>query len=219
VLAPGEPVTVGLTLFGRANPLLPYLVHALERAGEAGLGRSRGRLALTGVDQIDPRGGPEARIYVAGGRLDPRPVAALGPPPPPPARAWLELLTPLRLQRDGHYVGPEDLRLADLFASLLRRISMLTYFHTDSPLETDFAGLVAEARDVELDAPRLAWRDWTRYSSRQQTTLEMGGLLGEVEVPIAGRDRLWPYLWLGQWTHAGKGTSMGLGRYRIQALA
>jgi CRISPR/Cas system endoribonuclease Cas6 (RAMP superfamily) len=31
-----------------------------------------------------------------------------------------------------------------------------------------------------------------------------------------GLDAFWPYLWLGQWTHAGKGTSMGMGAYTIQ---
>jgi CRISPR/Cas system endoribonuclease Cas6 (RAMP superfamily) len=28
----------------------------------------------------------------------------------------------------------------------------------------------------------------------------------------------WPYLWLGQWTHVGKGTSMGMGAYTIETL-
>jgi hypothetical protein len=65
----------------------------------------------------------------------------------------------------------------------------------------------------------LTWRDWTRYSSRQQTTMQMGGLTGRLGVDLGGHERLWPYLWLGQWTHAGKGTSMGLGRYRLATVA
>ena len=61
----------------------------------------------------------------------------------------------------------------------------------------------------------MEWREWTRYSSRQQERLQMGGLVGEAEIEGRDLEPFWPYLWLGQWTHAGKGTSMGLGRYRI----
>jgi len=45
----------------------------------------------------------------------------------------------------------------------------------------------------------------------------MGGLIGEVELDGAGLESFWPYLWLGQWTHAGKGAVMGLGGYRIES--
>lgn len=92
---------------------------------------------------------------------------------------------------------------------------MLTYFHTDTPLETDFRALVEHARRVAIRNAHLRWYDWTRYSSRQQTTMQMGGLLGELELNADGIEPFWPYLWLGQWTHAGKGASMGLGRYTI----
>jgi len=43
----------------------------------------------------------------------------------------------------------------------------------------------------------------------------MGGLIGEIELDGADLEPFWPYLWLGQWTHAGKGAVMGLGRYRF----
>ncbi|MDS4021042.1 MAG: CRISPR system precrRNA processing endoribonuclease RAMP protein Cas6, partial [Candidatus Competibacter sp.] len=98
----------------------------------------------------------------------------------------------------------------------LRRISLLTAFHTDDPLETDFVGLTQAARAVELERTRLRWYDWTRYSSCQDALIQMGGLIGEIELDGAGLEPFWPYLWLGQWTHAGKGAVMGLGRYRLE---
>ena len=211
----GDELTLGLTLLGHANRFLPYLVHALGRAGDEGIGKGKGRLDLLAVSQAPP--GPDndwRTIHEPGG-----PLAALPPSipeiRPAPEAVALEIHTPLRLRRDGRNVGPEDLRFADLFGNLLRRLSMLTYFHTDTPLETDFAALVAQARTVEWSDRALAWRDWTRYSSRQQTTMQMGGVTGRLAVDLVGHERLWPYLWLGQWTHAGKGTSMGLGRYTV----
>ena len=110
---------------------------------------------------------------------------------------------------------PDEFRFTNLFKNLLRRLSMLSYFHTDTPLETDFAGLSRAADAVPVARNELSWRDWTRYSSRQQTSMQMGGLVGEVEFEAPDWNPFWPYLWLGQWTHAGKGTSMGLGRYSI----
>lgn len=134
-----------------------------------------------------------------------------------PARLTLRLLTPLRLTHEERLVSQDRLRFHLLFSSLLRRISLLTAFHTDDPLETDFAGLTQAARAVELAGARLRWHDWTRYSSRQDKLVQMGGLVGEIELNGAGLEPFWPYLWLGQWTHTGKGAVMGLGRYRINA--
>lgn len=94
---------------------------------------------------------------------------------------------------------------------------MLTYFHTDDPLETDFAGLTRLATAFEINDARLHWWDWTRYSSRQATEMQMGGLLGEIRMTSSELEALWPYLWLGQFTHTGSGTIMGLGKYEIAA--
>jgi CRISPR-associated endoribonuclease Cas6 len=154
-------------------------------------------------------------IYEPGGVLRPSPPYIPSAPSAPPA-VRLRFETPLRLQREERLVTPETFRFSDLFGALLRRVSMLTYFHTDTPLETDFAGLMQQARQVEPLGVKFAWKDWTRYSSRQKTEMQMGGLVGEIVIGLAEGSPFWPYLWLGQWVHAGKGTSMGLGQYTIQ---
>lgn len=207
---------VGLTLIGRGSVYLPYLIHAFERAGEQGLGKGRTPMTLMGVWQAEP---PEADtwvpIYEPGAALTPH-APSVPSVPPAPLAVRLRFETPLRLQRDDRLVTPETFRFSDLFGPLLRRVSMLTYFHTETSLETDFAGLMEQARQLELSEVKLAWKDWTRYSSRQKTAMQMGGLVGEIMVQLAEGSPLWPYLWLGQWVHVGKGTSMGLGRYTIQ---
>jgi hypothetical protein len=207
---------VGLTLIGRGNAHLPYLIHALQRAGEHGLGSGRAPMRLLDVWQAEPSPSDKwTKIYEPGGMLAPLHPTIPDIPPAPPPRVELRFDTPLRLQRDERLVTPEVFRFADLFGALLRRVSMLTYFHTDTPLETDFAGLMELARQVEVSGHTLTWRDWTRYSSRQKTEMQMGGLVGEIVIELAAGSPLWPYLWLGRWVHAGKGTSMGLGHYII----
>jgi CRISPR/Cas system endoribonuclease Cas6 (RAMP superfamily) len=45
--------------------------------------------------------------------------------------------------------------------------------------------------------------------------MQLGGLLGRLTLSGDRLSDLWPLLWLGQHTHLGKGTSFGLGRYRL----
>ena len=46
----------------------------------------------------------------------------------------------------------------------------------------------------------------------------MSGLLGFVELTTEGLAPFWPFLAMGAHIHAGKGTVMGLGRYRIEEI-
>ncbi|MDD5033878.1 MAG: CRISPR system precrRNA processing endoribonuclease RAMP protein Cas6 [Methylococcaceae bacterium] len=201
---------LGLNLFGRAYQYLPYLIHALEKAGRRGIGKQI--LSLASVAQAENCGFRLLRTIYQPGQS---PLAATQPPMPPlPASLGIEIETPLRLRNQGHYVTPETFRFTDLFGSLLRRISLPNYFHTNIAMETDFAGLTQKARSVQIHEPCLRWWDWTRYSSRQDTEMQMGGILGNSQLDGAQLAQFWLYLWLGQWTHAGKATAMGLGRYR-----
>ena len=211
-VAVGEILTLDLHLFGHGNRHLPYIVHALNQAGQRGLSKDRGELTLERVAQTD--GENWRPIYAPGESFTPLPAAATATPPCPEGLA-LRFLTPLRLTSESRLVSQDRFQFHHLFSNLLRRISLLTAFHTDAPLEADFAGLTQSARVIEVDHARLRWHDWTRFSSRQDALIQMGGLVGEIELTGAGLEPFWPYLWLGQWTHAGKGAVMGLGRYQI----
>ena len=212
-LTMGEETTLDLTLFGRGHRYLPYALHALSQAAARGVGADRGRLALAEVAQQTAAGWTS--IHQPDGPLTSLPPT-ISQPPPIPNRLTLVIETPLRLAVDNDHITPETFRFAHLLGSLLRRISLLVAFHADAPLTADYAGLARAAEDVPLAAMRLRWRDWTRYSSRQRTTVPMGGLVGAIELDSAGLEPFWPWLWLGQWTHAGKGAVMGLGGYRIE---
>ena len=211
----GAALQLGITLFGHGNRYLPYVLHALDQAGQRGIGTQQGRLLLRRVEQAQSADAGWREIYVPGEPLTPQAPSVLAVPPCP-ERLKLVLETPLRLKIEGHHLTPELFRYGVLFSQLLRRISLLTAFHTGTPLETDFAGLTRAARNIELESSELYWHDWTRYSTRQDTLLQMGGLVGWIRLAGAELVPFWPYLWLGQWTHVGKGTSMGLGKYRIE---
>lgn len=210
-----EACALEFTLFGEANRHLALVVYALMAAGAAEPGVAGNHLRLEGLRREDGPGSGEWRNIPV-----PEGLALVGSPPipaipQPPGVTEIVLETPLRLKREGRHVGPELFAFADLFGNLLRRISMLTYFHTSTPLETDFRGLSEAARRVRAEV-ELEWREQRRYSSRQGGTMRLGGVVGRVRVEAEDARPFWPYLWLGQWTHAGTGATMGLGRYRIQ---
>jgi hypothetical protein len=209
----GASVGVDVVLFGHGNRHLPYVVHAFGQAGRRGVGQGDGRLELAQVTQ-QTADGDWRPIYRPGESLQPWPPVA-PELPSCPTRLMLVLETPLRIRQAEKLMGPQTFQFGALFANLLRRISLLTTFHTDTPLVVDFAALSRAGWTIQHRAARLRWHEWVRYSSRQDALLQMGGLLGEIELDGAGLDLFWPYLWLGQWTHAGKGAVMGLGRYRL----
>ena len=55
-------------------------------------------------------------------------------------------------------------------------------------------------------------------TSRQNAKVPMGGLVGSFGLEGPALARFWPCLWLGEWTHTGKGCSMGLGRYVLEPM-
>lgn len=61
----------------------------------------------------------------------------------------------------------------------------------------------------------LHWQHPERYSSRQQSRIKLGGFVGKMSF---GGDlgRFMPLLKLGEYLQVGKGTSFGLGKYKIR---
>ncbi len=143
-------------------------------------------------------------------------AAEIPQPPPVPPRVRMVLEHPLRLRRENRYLSPEEFDFTTLFTTLTRRVSMLHDLESTAPLSADYRGLAAAARAVRVTDVHLKWFDWARYSARQRRRIPMGGLVGELTLSGA-LGPLWPWLWLGQWLHVGKGAVMGLGRYRLEA--
>ena len=205
-----------LILLGHGQRYLPYLVHAFKTAGLLGIGGHRQVFKLQKVDDINQYG--LATVLYENEELKRQLPIECIQLPTLPKKIKLSFDSPLRLTQDNKNISAADFNFAVFFSTLLRRQSLLSYFHTDTPLETDFASLTHQAKTIDFKNKQLEWFDWTRFSSRQDAEINMGGLIGTVELNMLGLDVFWPYLWLGQWTHVGKGTSMGMGAYTIETV-
>ena len=210
---PGYEYNFDLILFGHGQRYLPYIIHALKKAGEDGIGGHQQVFKLNKIESKTQ--GKQSEIVYQNGELNPQQAAVLQAIPKMPKQIEIFFHSPLRIKRDNKNLTARDFTFGAFFCTLLRRVSMLSYFHTDTPLETDFAALTIKARTIQFTSQQLKWYDWTRFSSRQQTEMNMGGLVGSVYLDMQDLEDFWPYLWLGQWTHVGKGTSMGMGAYTL----
>lgn len=214
-LEPGLELSLDVTLVGRAAQHVGYVVRALQEAASGGLGPDRTASEFVSVAPLGMDRPPwlELNSELRPGLL----LEAVAPAIPAcPRTAQVEMTTPLRIQREGQLVGPLAFVPADMLRSLVRRVSMLTTFFTDAPLDADFRALTQMASTVAMPKAELQWIEITRRSSRQQTVMQMGGIVGRFDIVLAGAEALWPFLWLGQWIGAGKGATMGLGEYRIE---
>jgi hypothetical protein len=90
----------------------------------------------------------------------------------------LHLATPLRCQEEGRPVGQDRLAFHHLFPNLLRRVSMLCYFHAEAPCEADFPALSHASRELAWRDAELRWADLARYSNRQGKHVPLGGVVG-----------------------------------------
>lgn len=208
--------TVEVTLLGHGVDQWAYVLHALKQGAERGVGAERVVLRLAEAEEEKAGVGWQQAmrgdgVLIAGAAETPA-IPAM------PERVRIELVTPVRVRREHDLVEPERLGLDEFVAAVLRRLALLSRFHTQAAWKMDHAGLREAARGARVTEQRLRWQDWARYSNRQQKKIPMGGVVGWYEVETAGLEGVWPFVWLGQWAHAGKGAVMGLGRYRVEGV-
>ncbi len=243
---PGAQLTFGLTLFGPAWLLLPYVLSAVKAMGEVdGLGQrlspreGRGRFRLQTVLAEYPFRGLTERIYRASDGLVHVPqqeavgrkhvlqaaeqILARCTEAEP--RLRLQFLTPTRIIHQGHLM--RRFAFEPFFQRVLERLFMVAEDFGDPPLADARARLreavqfaLPLARTVQVVMDRTWWWDVRGYSSRLKRTQPLGGLMGEVV--LAAPRSTWeallvPLLWV-QLIHVGKNAVKGQGMIKIQPM-
>ncbi|NTU52817.1 MAG: CRISPR system precrRNA processing endoribonuclease RAMP protein Cas6 [Chlorobiaceae bacterium] len=220
---PGDSIRYGVTLFGTAIDKLPFFIYAFMILGEnLGLGKGRGRFRLVSVEDDAGR-----NIYDNGNLVGPVSVAQskdiLESAGTSDHELSLEFLTPLRIRTAWKrqeqelltgITGDGDFRL--LLKSLYHRAFVLSqlYGERSETQAFDSRNMPLFDGDVRLVESKTRWLDWTRYSQRQQQPMQLGGIMGNVT--FTGKTgRYYPLFRLGEYLHMGKGTTFGLGKYRL----
>ena len=212
IYAPGETLAFHLVLAGHAIRQLSLIVWAFHKAFLRGVGKNNGTASLARVWHVGD--GETLILDSLNGRIA-KHATLLPPIAAETAHAvTLHFDSPLRLQNNGRRATAEEFTPRRLLTTLMRRISLMHEFHSAGPLPYDFKALATLA-DTLSSEKNLRWRDWSRYSSRQQQKMDLGGVVGSWS--LAGElTPFLPFLHLGQWLHVGKETAFGLGGYRLE---
>lgn len=211
-----ENLEIELVLFGDANSYLVQIIKSLELAASNGI--QQGKLSLRGVEQLIQQSDLQWRAIDINSESTNAMAPVMPAIPTCPKNVQISITHPMHLTAQGKRVKTQEFIFSNIFSPLLRRISMLQYFHGPSELEADFSTLMGLSKNVTINSTTLSEYRWHRYSSRQKQKMPMGGIVGEFNLKGEDIEHFWPYLYLGQYTHVGKGTSMGQGQYKISSL-
>lgn len=209
--APGDQLDFSLLLVGETAQKLPFLICAVERFEEYGLGGSRLSFTLRNVSD-----GHRDSL------LDPTHADVIAPQPLDLSGRLAEILaadvltvrfvTPVRIQHRGSIARTVDFGL--LIRNLLRRLSLLVSAYGRPVEDYDYDSAIGRASRASVTADRLRWVDLQRYSNRQGRHMRYGGLVGTMIVHDHWQEFA-ELLVLGEAMHVGKNTTFGLGQYRL----
>ncbi|MEL6967532.1 MAG: CRISPR system precrRNA processing endoribonuclease RAMP protein Cas6 [Pseudomonadota bacterium] len=156
---------------------------------------------------VDVRG-TKAGFEVEGSHIETVHGLTLADPPP---RICLTIKTALDNAGTSLVDTP-----ASFIARLNRRIEGLARWQ-DMALQADWGALRQAAEALTFDTDGLEQDTVHRGSRRQETAFENPSVFGDLVFtgPAVAVGAVWPFVVLGEITHAGRGATAGLGRYSL----
>jgi len=188
-----------LYLFEDATKKLPYVISALHKMlTEMGLTRERKKFEIDSIKVNQKEIYKDENFDLQGIELKefkPRDIKA-------PIK--LEFLTPLRIKSSGKILSDKP-TLNSLLNSIQNRLSELK----DEPKIT--LTFTPTYKEKEFF---IKFKDQTRRSNRQKTSLQIGGIIGFIEYEEIDENSL-ILLQIGEIIGIGKQTSFGMGRVKL----
>lgn len=210
---PGDTLSFDLVLTGKALAHLAIIVLAWRRAFLRGIGAGDGKAELLLVEQVQPDNRTEIIFDADNPVIRAHNGVVTVPDFPGPCDVHLHLQTPLRLQQRGKILGPRDMVTSVFLRHLIRRVTIQAQHQNAYVWSLDVIRNLNLLAEQVMGERNLVWKNWSRYSSRQKQTMELGGVTGNLYLRAVPAELL-PFIYLGQWLHVGKETSFGLGKYQ-----
>ena len=194
----------GFYLFGDACTQLPYVLSSLEMAlGQNGLGKDRTR--FTDITMlVDDAIVYENQAFLPHIPSTPQTFSRADYTP----NLKVKLLTPLRIKQDNQ-IAHNDVAFKNIIRSIYQRKQQI--FHNEQvhslPYKTSMTTVIKLLENKKL----------YRKSDRQGRKIVMDGLLGEFAVIGLDEDSF-HLLKLGELIGAGKQTTFGLGKLKVEEI-
>lgn len=213
----GELLTFGISLWHHAESLLPYLIVAVQKTLEKGIGKGvQARLQRVVAEHPDG----ETTVFSADEGI----VITVLPsvpieqvmvrPSSQLSRLTVRFLTPTRIDIGGKLQNPITFSALIKAANERGRALFWAYGRTEPPW--DGKVLVKDAQKVRITDGEQIWWDLKRFSRRQKEELRVGGIVGWANFEGEGLEEFLPLLRFMEWVHLGKLATMGLGQIAVE---
>lgn len=220
-----EEAKFHFTLFGRGMDYFPYFLVAIRNMGESGWGkgykRGFGKFSITGMKAVDDLNRKKLSVYEDGTVLN-RDLKISYEEILRKSKAYsgdLKLIftTPTQIKENGIYITAPEFRT--LMSRLLFRINVISEFHGEGTLYDGekVREILDDCDDVRLIKRTVNAIDYMQRYSKEQgkrikiPTFFVGELVYDGEFI---RDVI-AILELGRFTHIGKLSTFGCGKYEV----
>lgn len=224
----GSEMRFGISLVGKAQNMLPYVARAVQKMGEIGVGRGRGRFRLEAIDEVHPLLDTERALM--DGRMVKRPTLQITASVVQQVAAslsthavTLELLTPMRLTA-GDALVRESIPPNVMIQRLIERCQNLVEHYAEYPIgdapptRADWLAAQQQALDIartlRVAYDETHWAEAFSGSRRTGRVSPISGLVGRVRWEGEVAPLLQWLLW-GATLHVGKNAVKGSGYYRV----
>ncbi|SFV74851.1 CRISPR repeat RNA endoribonuclease Cas6 [hydrothermal vent metagenome] len=113
--------------------------------------------------------------------------------------------TPLRIKKANQFIRDTNIELAQIINSIHQRKMKL--------LQKEYQKFPHKIQG-NITAKELTYKELTRMSNRQKTTMKLGGLMGKIEIKNLNKE-CYETLKLGELIGVGKQTVFGLGKIGV----
>ena len=194
-------IVIEIVFIGKAINYIPYINIALENAGKKGVGRNRAFYKIlnikAGYDLFDINSiDNEIQQWPTENVIE-KSIAAI------------VLETPCRIKKQGHLIS--EITLNDLLGSIYLRMQVLYGLFS----ENSFSPVIDHWASVDCEIVNQRWVEQSYYSSRQQSLMKLGGVVGEIKIQEKLSSQVIQYIEAMELFHVGKNISFGLGKIKV----
>ena len=194
-----------ILLFGSANQYSAELIEAMRLLGEQGFSQKKARLYYIEQENEPTNQGTLPSLIDKPDNIKAPKTPII--PQDPPAKIRVVFITPYLA--NGR-LAKSDFDISLWLMGVIRRMALLQNSYSSQQSDTDFLYLKSLTEQITVHDAQLYY-----YKTTQSQKNHTSGLLGFFDLSLIKVKDLWPWLYLGQWIHAGKKTSYGFGRYKL----
>lgn len=220
IMAHAEPGTsigtldASVQLIGRGMDYVPHIIYAFREAGKEGLFRERRlfTIAVTNTNKDSLLTGETVEVH----NILTETHSAGYNTQINEKRYRVQSLSPLRFRVQGHHT--DTFTATEFLINCFTRAKTVCslYGRNNSSSPENQHRIDAKTIQAHITNSTIIWKDYVRYSARQNSRLYMGGFVGSFAIQGKAPAMLWETLELCGKIGAGKNTSHGFGNILVQ---